>query len=274
MGSLSPKDYQHRKVSAITNMTKNQQLLSVVILDNDKTISRNLQKFIENSSHVIGSLNVYHDPLSAIRSLRENIPDLLFLNIDSRELNGLDVLRLLPPGVEQTVVYITDHDKIGVEALRLGAREYLLSPVKESEVKMIIDNLVARKRVETQNRRATFNDKLLINKQDRAVIINIDEILYIEAEGPYSNFFLVDKTTVKSSKSLGYYLKLLADKRNLIKINRSYVVNFDHIKEVVKDGSGEGILVLSNQQRVEFSNNSKSRLLQGIQEIINNSIRG
>ncbi len=255
-------------------MNKSQAALNVVILDNDKSISRNLLKHLKNCEKFINTLNHYHDPLSAIRSIRENMPDILFLNIDSNELNGLDVLRLLPPGAEEHVVYITDHEKIGVEALRLGAREFLVSPVDEADVRLVFEGHINSRQTETKVLYANFSNKLLINKQDRAIILNIDDILYIEAEGPYSNFFMVDKSMVKSSKSLGYYLKLLTDKKNLIKINRSYVVNFDHIKEVIKDVSGDGILVLSNKQQVEFSNNSKSRLIQGIQEIMSNAIRG
>jgi DNA-binding LytR/AlgR family response regulator len=72
---------------------------------------------------------------------------------------------------------------------------------------------------------------------------------------------------------MGYYLKLLTDMPNLIRVNRSYVVNFDHIKEIVKEDNNAGTLILNNGKSIEFSANVKNRLLQNISELLAQYIR-
>ncbi len=72
---------------------------------------------------------------------------------------------------------------------------------------------------------------------------------------------------------MGYYLKLLTDMPNLIRVNRSYVVNFDHIKEIVKEDNNAGTLILNNGKSIEFSANVKNRLLQNISELLTQYFR-
>jgi DNA-binding LytR/AlgR family response regulator len=60
---------------------------------------------------------------------------------------------------------------------------------------------------------------------------------------------------------------------NLIRVNRSYVVNFDHIKEIVKEDNNAGTLILNNGKSIEFSANVKNRLLQNISELLAQYIR-
>jgi|GEM_PF-3274728 len=254
-------------------MSKTDSKLTVFIIDNEASLSVDLKSIIEKSPDRVESLKVFHDPLTAITALRQGMPDVIFLNIESPDYHAIDILRLLPPGTENRVVFITNDEGIGNDAVRLGAREFFVRPVKESDVKIIFDQIELSKKVVKNQNRVYLSNKLLINKLDRTIIINIDDILYLEAHGPYTSFFIVDKTVVKSSKSLGYYINLLIDKTNFIKINRSYVANFEHIKELVRDSNGEGLLILSNQQQIEFSNNSKKKLLHGIQEIMTDSIR-
>jgi two-component system LytT family response regulator len=255
-------------------MKQQTKSLSVMIVDGDPKSAKTLSNIIDSRNSELEILGIFNEPTRAMKVLRERIPDIVFIDMETPEMNGLDMIKLLPPGLERNVIYITNHEVFAVKALGLGIQDYMLKPISEPIVHATVDNFIARKHQEQFRLRQKLSDKLLINKHDRAIIIDVNDIVYIEAEGPYANFALVDNTHIKSSKAIGYYLNLLSDKGSLMRVNRSYAINFDHIKEIVKDENGDGKLVLKNEHQIEFSSKMKNRLIQNIQEIINGSIRG
>jgi two-component system LytT family response regulator len=245
--------------------------LEIVIIDNNLQHSELLLSHFNKCNFPV-ILHNFHFTPDALNALRDLTPDLIFVNIISNEYSGIEVLQFLPRHKNCSIVYLAANENEGKEALGLGATKFFGNDLSLANLNSILNEVYVKKHSDNFNGKTYLQNKLLINKHDRALIVDYKEILYLEADGPYTIFHLLDKTSIKSSKSLGYYMKLLAKKQNFIKTSRSYLVNFDHIRELTKADSGSGVLVLSNRQEIQFSNNTKNRLLDGIQEIINRSI--
>lgn len=216
---------------------------------------------------------VVSDPNSVQKAIEDGSPDVLFVMDSLENDNSFDFINKLPSDMDSHVVYVTNSEKNVVSAMRLGIKDFLMNPSDGNEVKALMNDLISRRAEVAVDSFAKYKNKLLINKIDKAVIIDISNILYMEADGPYTNFIMNDKTEVKSSKSMGYYLKLLSDMPNLMRVNRSIVVNFEHIKEIVKGDQNEGTLILSNGQTIAFSASVKNRLLQNITETLSQYFR-
>lgn len=197
----------------------------------------------------------------------EYAADVVVVKDSASGSESLHYLKQLPTGVEKKVVYITENDANAVDALKLGIRDFVLGPNNQDGLKSAIDHVVAQIPVSPELR-AKYASKLLINKIDKAVILDTKEIFYLEADGPYTTFHLSDGSQIKSSKSMGYYSKILADSQTFIKVNRSISLNFDHIIEIEKSDNNEGTVVLSNGKRIEISASMKNRLLQNITELL------
>lgn len=248
--------------------------LSVMIVDDDERSSDAISKIIADDLKELKIQGIYRETGPAIKALREKIPDIVFLDMDMRGNKGMDILKLIPPGLEKNVIYVTGQEQVALDAIKTGVADCLLKPVSPGGVVAAVDHIRAKRQAELFDLRNKLKDKLLINKHDKAVVIDINEIVYMEADGPYTKFVTSDSARIKSSKSLGYYLRLLADKHILQRVNRSFVINFEHIREIIKDENGGGRLVLSNNESIEFSTGMKNRLIQNIQELLSKTIRG
>jgi two-component system, LytTR family, response regulator len=248
--------------------------VKVMILDHEDSESFKLSALIQDNFNEVEIYGVFNDGKKAQHAINENTPDILFIkdNTNSGD-SALDFLKTLPKGIENNVVYITENEKNALQALRYGVRDFVINPIEPKEIKSVLSGFIARQTAIAEPALNNYRNKIMINKKDRAIILDISNILFMEAEGPYTNFVMHDNSEVKSSKSMGYYLKLLTDMPNLIRVNRSYVVNFDHIKEIVKEDNNAGTLILNNGKSIEFSANVKNRLLQNISELLAQYIR-
>ncbi len=89
-------------------------------------------------------------------------------------------------------------------------------------------------------------------------VVEIDEIIYCEANGNYTNFYFTKRATICASKPIHEYEELLSD-CNFVRVHKSFLINLEHIKEYIR-GEG-GSLILSNGKEVEVSRRKKDVLM-------------
>lgn len=243
-------------------------MLNACIIDDEIFSAKLLEKLLNDYLTNVHVQSVWTNPVDALRTFSEDDIDIVFLDMDMPEMRGLELLKMLPPGTEKKTICLTGHEKFAIQALRAGVRNYLLKPLTASVLTEAIDKFIADNKKEQMADKPPLGDKIFINRHDRAFIVNIDEILFLEADGPYCIFHMHDKSDIRSSKPIGFYKKMLDSKINFVSVHRSYIVNFNHIKEIVKDDQGEGVIMMSNGENLEFSNVSKNKLIQFIQDVL------
>ncbi len=94
-------------------------------------------------------------------------------------------------------------------------------------------------------------------------VIELDNILYAESSGNYTNLYFSNKPVVCTSKPMHEYEKLLED-AGFTRMHKSIIVNLLHIKEYLR-GEG-GSIILSNGQEVEVSRRKKDLLILKMKE--------
>lgn len=154
--------------------------------------------------------------------------DLIFLDINMPLINGIELLekiRACKPSI--AVVFVTAHDNFAMEAVKLNAFSYLLKPVNRLELKTTIDKLeqyLAEKTPQIHNR-------ILIASKNTTRFVNLEEIVYLEAEGSYTKVYLNNGTDLLASYNLGALAERFPDEE-FVKISRSIIVNHDYILSV------------------------------------------
>ena len=91
-------------------------------------------------------------------------------------------------------------------------------------------------------------------------VILLADILYLKSEGRYTIINLKDNTSLVACKNLGIYEKLFKD-INFIRVHNSYIVNFQHLDQIIRD-SGSQHCVLFNNKMIPISN----RKFSGVKE--------
>ncbi|MBO9316941.1 MAG: response regulator, partial [Chloroflexus sp.] len=93
---------------------------------------------------------------SGLERLRARLPDLILLDLQLPDMNGLDFLRILTQeGIDVPVILMTAHgsEMIAVEAFRLGARNYLIKPFSDNEAREVIDQALRERRLQRERDR-------------------------------------------------------------------------------------------------------------------------
>ena len=248
--------------------------IKAILIDDEPRGLTSLQKLLEFNCpevEVIQSCRRTNEAKAAIEHLH---PELVFLDIEMPGKNGFELLDELPE-IDFEIIFVTAYNDYTTQALHLSAVDYLLKPVNEGllieAVKRAgkrIGSKTGNLPVETflhnvQQRGVTLKMKLCIPFSRGFEVVDIQKIIYIEANGNYSNIHFTDRAMICASKSIYEYESLLEDS-NFVRVHKSYVVNLAHISRYIK-GEG-GIVVLSAGQEIEVSRRKKEELMRKMKE--------
>jgi DNA-binding NtrC family response regulator len=125
---------------------------NILIVDDDKSILHALRMTLEGKYVVHSAEN----GTEALKLLREQRPDLILLDIGLPDISGMDLLKKVretEPDITVIMVTAVDEVKTVVEALKLGAYDYLVKPIDGQEVKVTVHNALENRRLKDQIRR-------------------------------------------------------------------------------------------------------------------------
>ena len=215
-------------------------MIKAVIIDDEEDarfmIHNLLDRHFSKSVEVIAEAD---DVPAAVKVIKKNKPDLVFLDIKMHQGTGFDVLHQLEEK-DFEVVFITAYDQYAVKAFQFSAIGYLMKPIKIGDLKEVIKNV--SERVENKRRKGDQRLKVLIENygDDRQIkklvisgmsgfkVIQIEDIIRIEGDGNYSNFIVNGKKKITSTKTLGEYESLLKE-FGFFRIHQSTIINLRHV---------------------------------------------
>lgn len=191
-------------------------------------------KKIENYLKQIPSVNLIGaclDAFQALKIIEENQIDLIFCDINMPELNGLDFVKNLsqPP----MIIFTTAYEQYAIEGYKVEAVDYLLKPFSLADVMKSVELAKKRKENFVWSKKQEDNNSIFIKCEQRTVLLEFSEILYIEAMSEYVKIFT--KNNPKPLIPQISMKKLEASlPENFMRIHRSYIVNLNEIKEIQK----------------------------------------
>ncbi len=205
--------------------------------------------------------------LVAIKNLK---PDLIFLDIEMPWMNGFELIDMID-NIDFDIVFTTAYDQFAVRAFKVSALDYLLKPIDHQDliaaVKKITQkvdkgiNLDQLKVLLHNTRQSIGLHKVALPTKEGLNFVDLQDILYAEADGNYTTIYFTEGKKTLLSKSLKEVQKLL-DGYNFCRIHNSTVINIDQIDKYIR-GDG-GYVVMSNGQSLNVSRAKKEELLQKI----------
>ncbi|KXX69743.1 MULTISPECIES: LytTR family DNA-binding domain-containing protein [unclassified Flammeovirga] len=203
-----------------------QRRYNCLIVDDEQLARTLLSAYIEKIPHleVIGSCK---SPLEAMNYLREGNVDILFLDIQMPELNGVDFLKTIAQ--QPAVIFTTAYAEYAVTSYELDAVDYLLKPFGFDRFVKAVNKAIEK--VEAKN---TPSDKkeaeevLYIKGDQKIYKVEPSSILYIEGLKEYVSYFIENQQRIISLHSLTKLEKELAQ-YNFMRVHRSYIVNLNHV---------------------------------------------
>ena len=248
--------------------------LKTIIIDDEPRGITSMQRLLQINCPDVSLIGSFTDADEAIRMIKSMEPDLIFLDIAMPVKNGFDLLKELK-GFHFEVIFVTAHNQFMIEAFHFSAIDYLLKPVEDNllvdaveRAKNRITEKSGSKNVETflhnlKQKQSPQKMRLCIPSLKGFQVIELDDILYAESSGNYTNLYFANKQMVCTSKPMHEYEKLLED-AGFVRIHKSILVNLLHVKEYLR-GEG-GSVILSNGHEVEVARRKKDLLIAKMKE--------
>ena len=195
-----------------------------IIIEDEPLAAEKLTQFI-NKLDNIKLLAVYENPLMAIDALKKGDVDLLFLDINLKELNGIQFLESIRFGGK--VIITTAYDEYALKGYELEATDYLLKPFTFERF------LSAVMKFQQQSQHATSKDFVFIKTENRHEKIALDDILYIKGMGDYRQVVCTERSimTLQTFKELEEHLP----KSSILRVHKSYMVAVKAIQSIKND---------------------------------------
>ncbi|UTW63599.1 response regulator transcription factor [bacterium SCSIO 12741] len=238
------------------------QKIRIALVDDEPTatglIGNYLKRFFEEDIEVVFTCN---SPIEALSYLRHQAEiDLLLVDINMPEVSGLELVELIAERKFE-VVFITAHADHALKAFQVQALDYILKPIDKSAFVKSMTKVIERVRglngLPDLEATKTSSGKLPIIKNGMTLLLDLGKIMYLKAEGSYTRIVTADESHVLS-KNLKTVLELLSNDK-LIRVNRSYALNADHIKGFSL--SKDGMVVLNNGKEVSISRDLKKKVI-------------
>jgi two-component system LytT family response regulator len=202
----------------------------------------------------------------ALNLIRERAPDLVFLDIQMPVINGIDVVRSLPPGAQPFIIFLTAFDQYVMRAFEVHAIDYLLKPVDDAR---FTASLMHARRVLGARSTAAYNERLQtafnqkreappeelrelavrVGKQVRFVAVA--DIDWIEAQGDYAEVHVGTQThLIRESLNT---LEGRLDTSVFLRIHRSAIVRLNRIVSVSSLPNRDCVVTLRNGTSLRVS---------------------
>ncbi len=240
--------------------------MKALVIDDDYMSAEHLGTQINRHCPEIGPVEVFDKASEALLYLKNNPVDVLFLDIEMPQMSGFELIEIagrkhLPP-----IIFTTAHSQYAIDAIKVQAVDYLLKPVDPAELKEAVNRLATL----PERERSGNKDSAIQPPQDRLVLASgqfyhlahFQDIIRVEANGSYSEFFLTDGQKIVTSKNLKNYEDQLISK-GFLRTHQSHLVNRFHIKGYNKADGGE--LILEGGAKVPISTRLRKSILDKLQ---------
>ncbi|MCZ4409834.1 LytTR family DNA-binding domain-containing protein [Cryomorphaceae bacterium 1068] len=234
-------------------------MYKAVIVEDDSLSAEAFSDLLKGGEFDIEVAAVFDSVSSAITGIRNSAPDLLFLDMELGDGKGFDVLQAIGE-ISFEVIITTAHETYMLEAIKHSALDYLLKPVEKQELREAFRRFEKRiaQKVPKVDQQSVKSNKLVIPNQEGLILVEIEDILRLESDGPYTTLHLAGGQKKVSSKNLGFYEESLKH-HSFFRVHHSHVVNLNHVANYVR-GEG-GHVVLSDKSIVAVSRRKKEDFL-------------
>lgn len=233
--------------------------MKVIIIDDERLARQELKSMLATypGIEIIGECG---DARSAIETVNNLKPDVIFLDIQMPGKTGFDLLEELTFVPE--VVFVTAHDEYAIKAFEVNALDYLLKPVQPVRLSDTIKKLTARlqelKGGDEKPNVLTENDQVFVKDGERCWFVKLGDVRLLESEGNYVRlYFGTSKPLILRSLN---YLDERLNNRTFFRASRKHIINLQWVENIESWFNGGLLVKLRGGEQVEISRRQAVKL--------------
>lgn len=249
--------------------------MKVLIVDDEPLAREGIRQLVEREADVV-IVGECGDGKQALKVIRDESPDLVFLDIQMPEMDGFALLESLSPEKMPRVIFVTAYDQYAVRAFEVHALDYVLKPLDEERFQKTwerateqirgrkdagwldgIQSLLQELAEGKGGGQGHYADRMIIKTDGRVFFVRVKDMDWIEAQGNYvmihvgKESHLVRDAISKIEEDL--------DPRLFLRIHRSTIVNIDRIQELQSLFHGDYRVLLKDGTKLLLSRRYRSK---------------
>jgi len=222
--------------------------ITTVALDDEYHALETLQWELAGHCPNVNLIGAFTDADKARDFCNQHRPDLLLLDVDLKVKTGFDFLQELD-SKSASIIFITAYEEYALRAFEVAATAYLLKPVEGQKLAAAVDRVLAARALENDRSRieqlvdllrlqAKTVTKVPLPVSDGLRFVDPHDIMYVAAEGNYTNIHLTDGSKMLVSKTMRTIQQLIGNDDTFLRIHKSHVVNRDFIERYSRSDGG------------------------------------
>jgi two-component system, LytTR family, response regulator len=248
--------------------------MKLFIIDDEDHVRASITTMLNlyyKNAEIVGSCSSIN---TAVPLIHERQPDVVMLDVEVGKESGFDLFNYFSqPNFK--IIFITAYQHYALQAFRFSALDYLLKPIEPDLMVAALEK--AKHTLDSESLTLKISSflshidspkkqtkKIVLKTAESVFVVNITDIIYCEADRSYTSFYLVDKSRIVVSTSLGEYEDLLVD-FNFLRVHQSYLANLEYVKRYEKHDGGR--LIFKNEAAVPVATRKREVLLQQLSKL-------
>jgi len=250
--------------------------MNIIIVEDNPSAKAMLEGVLLELYPTINSILAIDNITDGLKLIQAHQPDLVFLDVELPDGTSFELLQQLD-SIDFKIIFTTAHEKYALKAIKYSALDYLLKPIDVEELVVAMEKVqetTEKKTIELKIKTLLKNiqeedkqrsTRIILKDKYGIQIVNIEEIIHIEAMGNYTKFFVKNRPhPIVNSKILKEYVKLLPESL-FFRCHQSHLINVNYLSRYDKR---EGdTLFLEDGSKVPLATRKREALLKKIQTL-------
>lgn len=207
--------------------------IKCIAIDDEPLALKQISSYIQRTPF-LEQVALCQSAFEALDVLPNTQVDLLFVDINMPDLNGLDFVKSLTQ--KPFIIFTTAYSEYALEGFRVDATDYILKPISYDDFLKAVNKVKARlHRDKSPTGKLSSNNESLFVKSDYKLIrINLDDIEYIESANEYVQIHLENDKPITTFVRLKNMEEQLP-KSSFMRVHRSFIVNLNKVKIIERN---------------------------------------
>lgn len=245
--------------------------LRALIVDDEPLARERLRNLLKTEPvEVVGECGNGDEALAV---LKETPVDVVFLDIQMPGCDGLNCVEKMPAAQRPSIVFVTAFEKYALEAFNVQAVDYLLKPFDRDRLRQALQRVQEQRKAQRSGQleqrlesllaaadgaATKKSERLAVKADGKVVFLKPEEIQWVEAADNYVMIHLgVGQLMLRETMSA---LEGRLGSEQFARINRSAIVNLDHIKELQPTFHGDYVVILRDGTKLPLSRSLRGQL--------------
>lgn len=236
--------------------------MKCVIID-DEPLAVDVLKEFTSRIEILELVATFNNAIDAISFINQSNVDLIFLDIEMPQFNGIEFLKSLDK--IPMVIFTTAYSEYAVDGFNIGAVDYLMKPIPFHRffkavlrAQQMASTQIVQPSIAPALPQKSAQEYIFVKAEYENIKLNLNDILYIEGLKDYVKIHTLNGKYILTLNSLKKF-EVSLESSDFFRIHRSYIVNLKHVKSIQKNK------VVIMDKRIPVGENYKTLLYQQIQ---------